>query len=94
MVCARGVPGLTLEKRAQSRFAGMPARARFKAAEAGNTSPAILKEVGVSVLLIILLLLLLFGGIGGGIFVSNFLWLLLVVALIVLLVGVFSGRSA
>ena len=32
--------------------------------------------------------------IGGGVWVSNLLWLLLVVALIVLLVGLFSGRRA
>jgi hypothetical protein len=38
-------------------------------------------------------LLLLFA-VGGGVFVSNLLWLLLVIALIVLVVGMVSGRRA
>jgi len=48
----------------------------------------------VSTLLLIILVLLLLAAIGGGVWVSNFLWLLLVVALIVLVVGLISGRRA
>lgn len=48
----------------------------------------------MSPLLWIILVLLLLFAIGGGVWVSNLLWLLLVVALIVLLVGLFSGRRA
>jgi hypothetical protein len=43
--------------------------------------------------LIVLLVLLGIATAGGGILVHSLLWLLLVVALVVLLVGVLSGRS-
>ncbi len=42
-------------------------------------------------LLILVLLLVLFAGV-GSVWLSNLLWLLLVVALIVLVVGLVSGR--
>ena len=51
-----------------------------------------IREVGMSPLLLILLLVLILFAVGGGVWVSNLLWLLLVVALIVLVVGLVSGR--
>ena len=41
----------------------------------------------------VLLVLLILFAVGGGVWVSNLLWLLLVVALVVLVVGLFTGRT-
>jgi len=48
----------------------------------------------MSPLLLILIVLLVLFAIGGGVWVSNLLWLVLVIALIVLVVGLVSGRRA
>jgi hypothetical protein len=55
---------------------------------------ALLQGETVSGLLILLLVLLFIFAVGGGILVSKVLWLLLVAALIVLVVGLFTGRTA
>ena len=48
----------------------------------------------MSPLLLVLLIDLVMLAVGGGVWVSNLLWLLLVIALIVLVVGLFTGRTA
>jgi hypothetical protein len=64
-----------------------------------HCSPASFRpcEIGngrcVSPLLLIILIILLIAAFGGGLFVNNLLWLLLVIALIVLVFGLFSGRT-
>lgn len=50
--------------------------------------------VPVSLILILLLIVLVVAAVGGGVFVHNLLWLILVAALIVLLVGLLTGRTA
>jgi hypothetical protein len=71
-----------------------PSFGECRAALDGRAAPNPLrKEWNVSLLLVILIVLLVLAAAGGGIFVSNLLWLLLVAALIVLAVGLLSGRS-
>ncbi len=48
----------------------------------------------MSPLVLVLIVLLILFAVGGGVWVSNLLWLLLVIALIVLIVGMVSGRRA
>jgi len=60
----------------------------------GKFSVVISQEGAVSPLLLVLLIVLVLLAVGGGVWVSNLLWLLLVIALIVLVVGLFTGRTA
>ena len=48
----------------------------------------------MSPLLAVIIILLILFAIGGGVWVSNLLWLVLVIALIVIVLGLVSGRRA